>query len=129
MDIGCKNIDVLCRNKYKNKNLEKVRYFHNFHNDIEYEQYDIIINCTPFRGVNYIKSIPIDLEKVKLKKDVLIYDLNYKPQETLFISQGKKMGITCINGEDMLKFQAYKSIGYMENIYAKRGGIKKLESL
>ena len=126
MDIGCKNIDALCRNKYKNKEkFRKIRYFHNFHNDIEYEQYDIIINCTPLGGVNYIKSIPIDLEKVKLKKDVLIYDLNYKPQETLFISQGKKMGITCINGEDMLKFQAYKSIDIWK-IYMLNGEDKKV---
>lgn len=120
MDMGCKNLDVLCRNKDKNKkNLKKVRCFYDFYDIIKYEQYDIIVNCTPLGGINYIKSLPINLEKVKLKKDVIIYDLNYNPQNTLFINQAQSMNIMTINGEDMLKIQAYKAIDIWEKYVLK----------
>lgn len=111
MDMECKNLDVLCRNKNKNmEKLKKIRYFYNFSDIIKYEQYSIIVNCTPLGGTNYMKSLPVNLERVKLKEDVIIFDLNYKPKNTLLINQAKNMNITAINGEDMLKFQAYKAI-------------------
>lgn len=111
MDMGCQSLDILCRNKDKNREkLKEIRCFYDFYDIIKYEQYDIIVNCTPLGGNNYTKNLPINLEKIKLKKDVVIYDLNYKTQDTLFINQAKSMDIMAINGEDMLKLQAYKAI-------------------
>lgn len=69
--------------------------------------YDIIINCTPLGGINYLNEIPMELTTIK--PGCIVYDLVYNPPRTKFLDQALLKGATIINGEGMLKYQAYEA--------------------
>ena len=72
---------------------------------------DILINATPLgtKGDNE-KFSPIKEETLKTaKKETLVYDLVYNPQQTLLIKTARDIGIQTINGLDMLILQGAKS--------------------
>jgi shikimate dehydrogenase len=65
----------------------------------------IIINATPvgmFPDENQCPSLPYNA----LNSDHLLYDLNYNPEETLFLMKGKAAGAQVKNGFEMLYLQA-----------------------
>lgn len=69
------------------------------------ENYPVIINCTPvgmYPNENEKPGIPYQF----LSHRNYLYDLVYKPEETLFIKEGKKYGAVVKNGFEMLLIQA-----------------------
>ena len=59
-------------------------------NDIEY--YNIIINTTPLGSLPYINETP-NIPYQSINSSHLLYDLNYNPVETKFLSYGKNRNI------------------------------------
>jgi len=76
----------------------------------------LIVNCTPlgtYPNINECPKIPYHL----LNKKNILFDLVYNPSETLFMRMGKKIGCKTINGYNMLKRQADKSMDlWLEHI-------------
>lgn len=108
LDLKCKSIDIT------NRNIDKATAYFGDNCKIipidslkDLSKYNIIINCTPLGGKNYINSIPIEVATIK--KGCVAYDLVYNPTETRFMREAKDRGAIVINGEDMLKFQAYEA--------------------
>ncbi len=67
--------------------------------------YSIIINCTPVGmapNEENFPNLPYDL----FNSGHLLYDLIYKPAETLFLAKGKAKGCLTKNGFEMLLIQA-----------------------
>jgi shikimate dehydrogenase len=68
----------------------------------------VIVNASPagmYPQINNCPDIPYD----QLTPDHILFDLVYNPAETLFLSKGKAMGATIINGLQMLHLQAERS--------------------
>ena len=68
----------------------------------------IIVNCTPlgtFPNLDQKPTIPYEF----IDNRHLLYDLIYNPEETAFLSEGKKRGAQIKNGYEMLKLQAEES--------------------
>lgn len=92
--------------RYNNKKnlLSKILSYEELSQDIISES-AIIINTTPlgmFPNVNTCPDIPYE----HLSSKHLLYDLNYNPQETLFLKKGTEKGAEIKNGLEMLHFQA-----------------------
>lgn len=108
-DLKVTNIHVALRNEKAIQ--EHIRYIDKvFKIDqcFDLTDYDIVINCTPLSGANYLDKSPIEI--IKCGKDTLFYDLNYSPNKTLFMKKGESYGCKSINGYSMLLNQAYKAI-------------------
>ena len=68
----------------------------------------VIINCTPvgmWPNENSCPAIPYEL----ITSKHYLYDLVYKPDETLFMQRGKNKGAITKNGYEMLLIQAEES--------------------
>lgn len=77
-------------------------------NEAIFQEYQIIINCTPlgtFPDINSCPNIPYDL----LNSNYIVFDLVYNPEETIFLQKAKQNGATTKNGMEMLVFQAEKA--------------------
>jgi shikimate dehydrogenase len=77
-------------------------------NETIFQEYQIIINCTPlgtFPEINSFPNIPYNL----LNANHIAFDLVYNPQETLFLKKAKEYGASTKNGMEMLVFQAEKA--------------------
>lgn len=73
------------------------------------DSFFLIVNTTPlgmFPSVDVAPEIPYEY----IGDKHLLYDLIYNPAETLFLSKGKQQGAVTLNGLDMLRFQADKSL-------------------
>lgn len=71
-------------------------------------EYTIIINCTPlgtFPNIDQYPNIPYN----GITSNHILFDLIYNPEETQFLSRGKKQGAITINGLKMLEYQAEKA--------------------
>ena len=69
----------------------------------------LIVNCTPvgtFPSVDNCPALPYKL----ISNENVFFDLVYNPLETLFMKKGKEKGCKTLNGYEMLKFQAEKSL-------------------
>lgn len=69
------------------------------------ENYPVIINCTPVGMFPNEKAKPLIPYHLLTNRNYL-YDLVYKPEETLFLNEGKKYGAIVKNGFEMLIIQA-----------------------
>ena len=72
------------------------------------KEYNVIVNCTP------VGMYPNDMNYPNLPYEAmdshnLLYDLNYNPNETLFMKMGAAQGATVKNGLEMLLLQAFAS--------------------
>jgi len=77
-------------------------------NATTFDNFQIIINCTPLGTSPNIKEFPpIPYEYFTDKH--IAYDLIYNPEETQFLKKTKKKGATIKNGYEMLVFQAEKA--------------------
>jgi shikimate dehydrogenase len=72
------------------------------------QQYSIIINCTPLGMHPQITTCP-PLPYEYLTPQHYLYDLVYRPAQTLFLQKGQEQGCTVLNGYDMLTIQAEAS--------------------
>jgi len=71
-------------------------------------KYTVIINCSPvgmYPAVDAAPELPYSL----VTPQHYLYDLVYKPAETLFLQHGKSGGAVVKNGYDMLLLQAEES--------------------
>lgn len=72
------------------------------------KNYPVIINCSPvgmYPNDNIAPSIPYQF----ISANHYLYDLVYKPAETLFLKNGKERGAAAENGYEMLLLQAEES--------------------
>lgn len=70
--------------------------------------YAVIINCSPvgmYPNENVAPAIPYEL----ITTEHYLYDLVYKPAETMFLKNGKERGALVQNGYEMLLIQAEES--------------------
>lgn len=68
----------------------------------------LIINTTPlgmYPDVGTFPGIPYN----KLTPDHLLFDLVYNPELTAFLEKGRASGAQCVNGQNMLIYQALAS--------------------
>lgn len=68
----------------------------------------VIVNCTPLGTFPRVEQAP-ELPYSALNGSHLLYDLIYNPEETTFLSKGKKQGARIKNGLEMLQLQAEAS--------------------
>ncbi len=68
----------------------------------------LIINSTPLGMTPSIETFP-DIPYQFLSKEHFLYDLVYKPGETMFLQKGKEIGARIKNGYEMLELQAEKN--------------------
>jgi shikimate dehydrogenase len=72
------------------------------------KEYPVIINCSPvgmYPDDNIAPAIPYQF----ISASHYLYDLVYKPAETLFLKNGKERGAAVQNGYEMLLIQAEES--------------------
>lgn len=77
-------------------------------NATTFDNYQIIINCTPLGTSPNIKEFPLIPYEFFTEKHIA-FDLIYNPEETQFLKKAKKKGAICKNGLEMLVYQAEKS--------------------
>jgi len=90
----------------RNPNDDAIGY--NKINSTTFDDYQIIINCTPTGTFPDIKNAP-ELPYQYFTDKHLAYDLIYNPEETEFLKKAKKYGAITKNGFEMLQLQAEKS--------------------
>lgn len=71
-------------------------------------EYNVIVNCTPVGMFPNTEACP-PLPYSTMDSHVLLYDLIYNPDETLFMRRGREHGAIVKNGLEMLLLQAYAS--------------------
>jgi len=77
-------------------------------NATTFDNYQIIINCTPVGTSPNIEAFPLIPYEYFTGKHIA-YDLIYNPAETQFLKKAKEQGAHTKNGLDMLIFQAEKA--------------------
>ena len=77
-------------------------------NATSFDNYQIIINCTPVGTSPNIKEFPPIPYEFFTDKHIA-FDLIYNPEETQFLKKAKKKGAITKNGHEMLVFQAEKA--------------------
>jgi len=77
-------------------------------NATTFDNYQIIINCTPLGTSPNTKEFPPIPYQFFTPKH-LAFDLIYNPEESQFLKKAKRKGVTTKNGMDMLIFQAEKA--------------------
>jgi shikimate dehydrogenase len=77
-------------------------------NATTFDNFQIIINCTPVGTSPNIALFPLIPYEYFTKKHIA-YDLIYNPEETQFLKKAKENGAKTKNGLEMLLFQAEKA--------------------
>ena len=77
-------------------------------NATTFDNYHIIINCTPLGTSPNTKEFPPIPYNFFTEKHIA-FDLIYNPEETQFLKKAKKKGAIIKNGNEMLVFQAEKA--------------------
>ncbi len=66
----------------------------------------LLVNSTPMGMFPKVTESPIEGDLMaKLPKDAIVYDLIYTPSPTLFLQQAQDLGLTTIDGLEMLAIQ------------------------
>ncbi|WP_394775290.1 shikimate dehydrogenase family protein [Flavobacterium sp.] len=81
---------------------------YNLINATTFDNFQIIINCTPVGTSPDIEACP-DLPYEFFTEKHIAYDLIYNPAETQFLKNAKEKGAVIKNGHDMLILQAEKA--------------------
>ena len=71
--------------------------------------YLLIVNCTPLGTHPYIEGC-VDIPWDGVGEKHLMVDLVYNPEETTFMKRAIERGATAMNGADMLRLQAERSL-------------------
>ena len=77
-------------------------------NATTFDNYQIIINCTPLGTSPNIREFP-PIPYTFFTEKHIAFDLIYNPEETQFLKKAKKKGAVIKNGKEMLIFQAEKA--------------------
>ena len=77
-------------------------------NSATFEEYQIIINCTPLGTSPNTNGCP-EIPYQYFTSNHIAFDLIYNPSETLFLQKAKNHGAVIKNGLEMLVFQAEKA--------------------
>ncbi|WP_396143901.1 shikimate dehydrogenase family protein [Flavobacterium sp.] len=77
-------------------------------NTTTFDNFQIIINCTPLGTSPNTKEFPPIPYEFFTEKHIA-FDLIYNPEETQFLKKAKKKGAAIKNGYEMLVFQAEKA--------------------
>jgi shikimate dehydrogenase len=77
-------------------------------NATTFDNFQIIINCTPLGTSPNIKDCPT-IPYEFFTSNHIAFDLVYNPEVTEFLKRAKKKGATIKNGKEMLVFQAEKA--------------------
>lgn len=77
-------------------------------NATTFDNFQIVINCTPLGTSPNIKDCP-DIPYEYFTDKHIAFDLIYNPEETQFLKKAKKKGAITKNGQEMLIFQAEKA--------------------
>lgn len=70
---------------------------------------DLVINATSL-GLKNSDPIPVDLTKFRLNNTSSVYDMIYRPSETLFLKTARQSGCKTANGLSMLLWQGIKAL-------------------
>lgn len=81
---------------------------YNLINVTTFDNYHIIINCTPVGTTPNVKEFPPIPYQFFTEKHIA-FDLIYNPEESQFLKKAKKKGAIVKNGYEMLVFQAEKA--------------------
>jgi shikimate dehydrogenase len=107
-DLGFEEIVIVSRDP------EKARLKFYKHTCMDYASFnhqsmvsDLLVNCTPM-GQNG-SEMTETIENEALKRQGVLFDLNYNPAVTPLLEQGYKLGMHGINGLKMLIAQAVKA--------------------
>lgn len=68
-------------------------------------EYLVVVNCTPLGMFPAIEGFP-PIPYAAIGNRHLLYDVVYKPEETIFLAKGKAQGAVTVNGLEMLWGQA-----------------------
>ena len=72
------------------------------------KEYNVIVNCTPVGMYPHTEECP-PLPYEAMDHHIILYDLIYNPDETLFMKRGRQQGAEVKNGLEMLLLQAFAS--------------------
>ncbi|MBK0368347.1 shikimate dehydrogenase family protein [Flavobacterium agrisoli] len=104
--FALKELDILYTFVSRESREDVIDY--NLINATTFDNYQIIINCTPVGTSPNLDAAP-DLPYNFFTEKHIAYDLIYNPEETKFLKNAKKHGATIKNGYEMLVFQAEKA--------------------
>lgn len=101
-----KNLNI--EYKYVSRKVQENAFLYSVLNETILTDYNLIVNCSPVGTYPSISNSP-NIPYKFIGENHLLYDLIYNPNETQFLSEGKKRGATIKNGLEMLELQAEKS--------------------
>lgn len=82
----------------------------------EVPEFDMIINAT---SIGLEKNDKINLDIYGIGKNKCFYDIIYKPDETNFLKNGKKLGNRTLNGKMMFLYQALAAFNVWHGVQPK----------
>ncbi|KAB1069129.1 shikimate dehydrogenase [Tamlana haliotis] len=105
--FSLKELGLSC--SYVSRTLsDQVQFSYDSLTEEDVKNHEVIVNCTPLGTFPDIEDHP-NIKYQGVSDKHLLFDLIYNPEETTFLSLGKKNGATIVNGANMLKLQAEKS--------------------
>lgn len=112
MDMGLGQINIYARNPNKvelNFKYNETVQIKLFQENNSFENYDLIINCTPVGQGRLGNNSPLNHNQISsLKDSCIVYDLIYS--ETQLTQDAKTRNLQTINGSEMLILQGAKSL-------------------
>ena len=106
MKMGSSEIIISNRTKNRAEKLKEIFYNIQTINWGDIPDFDVIINAT---SLGLKEDDKINLDFTNIGKNKLFYDVIYNPQETNFLSIGKKLGNISENGKLMFIYQAFSA--------------------
>lgn len=94
--------------KFVSRNPKKEQLSYEDLNSEIFNEYHIVINCTPLGTFPNIAEFP-PLPYSFFTNKHLAFDLIYNPAETIFLQKAREFGAETLNGYQMLIFQAEKA--------------------
>jgi len=92
----------------RSKQLEKEIINYSCIHETIMAEHQVIINCTPVGMYPNVKDYP-QLPYQFISEEHYLFDLIYKPEQTLFLKKGEEKGALIENGFEMLIIQAEES--------------------
>ena len=118
-ELGVKTLTICARDtkkaeKFVSEIKEKTHInfvIENIENQSSLSKTDLLVNATPLGTKGENENLMAISKEILLtaKKDLLVYDLVYNPQETILLKEAKQLNIETINGLDMLILQGAKA--------------------
>lgn len=94
--------------KFVSRNPKKNEFSYDDLTEAIFDEYTILVNCTPLGTQPNIHQKPNILYQYISEKH-LLFDLIYNPEKTAFLVEGERHGASISNGYRMLELQAEKS--------------------